>query len=117
MNDKYFLDTNIIVYSFDSSSPARQQKSNELVYQALAQKVGCISYQVIQEFINVSLSKFKKPLSGPDCQKYIMTVLEPLCEVHSSIFLFQKAIELKLRWRYSLYDSLIISAALEAVAA
>ena len=114
MKDKYFIDTNILVYSFDKSNLQKQQTSKEIVSDALYNHEGCISYQVIQEFINVALQKFDTPLTKDDCIKYVINVLEPLCEVLSSIELYKDALEIKDSWQYSFYDSLIISSALRA---
>lgn len=114
MKDKYFLDTNIIIYSFDSTNASKQATARNLISQAFAHQPACISYQVIQEFLNAALKKFKTPLSPSDAQKYITSTLEPLCEIFSSIALFQKSIEIQERWQFSFYDSLIISAALSA---
>jgi len=114
MKDKYFIDTNILVYSFDKSNLQKQQTSKKIVSDALYNHEGCISYQVIQEFINVALQKFDTPLTKDDCIKYVINVLEPLCEVLSSIELYKDALEIKEGWQYSFYDSLIISSALRA---
>jgi predicted nucleic acid-binding protein len=114
MKDKYFLDTNIFVYSFDTSNPGKRKIALDIISKALTQSKGIISYQVIQEFMNVALRKFKVPLSSNDCQKYLTVVLEPICEVYSSIDLFHKALEITEKWHFSFYDSLIISAALKA---
>ena len=61
MKDKFFLDTNIIVYSFDSGDSAKRKVSGELIKRAHQGK-GCISFQVIQEFLNVATRKFEKPM-------------------------------------------------------
>lgn len=114
MRDKHFLDTNLFVYSFDDASPPKQQTAQKLIDVALNTRFGCISTQVVQEFLNVATRKFTKPLSIEDSQHYLTTVLEPLCEVFTSIELYHKTLELAERWRYSLYDSLIIAAALQA---
>ena len=114
MNDKYFIDTNIFVYTFDKTDKKKRQTANALIKKALSDHLGCISFQVIQEFINVSTRKFEKPLSISDCQKYLRTVLTPLCEVFSSLDLYYRSLDIMERWRYSFYDSLIISAALQA---
>ena len=114
MKDKYFIDTNILVYSFDKSNLKKQQTSKEIISNALYKQEGCISYQVIQEFINVAIQKFDTPLTKDDCIKYVTNVLEPLCEVLSSIELYKDALEIKEGWQYSFYDSLIISSALRA---
>ncbi len=113
MRDKYFLDSNIIVYSFDIKSLDKQLIAKNLISNAIKGQ-GCISYQVIQEFLNVASSKFKKPLSLQDCEVYLKNVLTPLCEVYPSIEFFSQALQIKKRWQYSWYDSLIITAALDA---
>ena len=112
MKGSYFLDTNILVYTFDQSHPDKQAIAKNLVRDALKNQTGCISYQVIQEFLNIASRKFAKPLSTADCQTYLSNVLEPLCEVFSSTALFHRALEISNRWRFSFYDSLIVAAAL-----
>ena len=114
MNGKYFIDTNILIYTFDNTNKNKQQKSKEIVGHALENTAGIISFQVIQEFLNVSTRKFKSPLSIADSQRYLNTVLEPLCEVFSSTELYHQTLDIMDRWQYSFYDSLIISAAVKA---
>ena len=114
MSDKYFIDTNIVVYSFDPNDQRKQNIARELIQNALQDQTGCISTQVIQEFLNVSTRKFKPPLSHLDSLRYLNAVLAPLCEVFTSLDLLRRTIEVSERWQYSLYDSMIITAALQA---
>jgi predicted nucleic acid-binding protein len=114
MNDKFFLDTNIIVYSFDSSVPSKQGMAQKLIRKALSQQSGCISYQVIQEFLNVATRKFAIPLSFQHCEQYLHDVLQPLCEVYPCIELYSHALQNAERWKYAPYDSLIVTAAIQA---
>ena len=114
MKDKFFLDTNIFVYSFDKDSQSKSKKSQYLIKSALGSANGTISFQVIQEFLNVSTSKFKHPLSISDARKYLENVLFPLCEVFPSFTFYRKSMDLKEKTNYSFYDCLIIYAALEA---
>ena len=111
MKGKYFLDTNIFVYSFDNDSPAKRDKAKELISGALSSGKGSISYQVVQEFLNVSFKKFKKPLSIKEAQSYLSNVLIPICEGYPSPTFYSEALEVKERTGYSLYDSLILQAA------
>lgn len=112
MSDKrFFIDTNIFVYSFDTRDTRKQNTAREMIAYALQQGQGCISYQVIQEFLNVATRKFSTPLTTSDAQIYLSNVLTPLCDVYASPGLFQHALEVAHHWRYSLYDSLIIAAA------
>jgi len=39
-------------------------------------------------------------------------ILAPLCEVYANLELFHNALDIMERWQYSIYDSLIIAAAL-----
>jgi predicted nucleic acid-binding protein len=112
MKGNYFLDTNILVYTFDRSQPQKQSIARNLVGEALKKRSGCISYQVIQEFLNLASRKFAHPLSTADCHAYLSNVLEPLCEVFASTGLFHRALEISSRWKFSFYDSLIVAAAL-----
>ena len=114
MNVKFFLDTNIIVYSFDPNAPNKRDAARQLIRSALMQQNGCISYQVIQEFFNIANSKFLTPLSPQDCKIYLNDVLSPLCEIFPSIEFYSQALQIVDQWKYSLYDSLIITAALQA---
>ena len=113
MKDKYFIDTNILVYSFDQTVKIKQRKAQKLISTALSDHDGIISYQVLQEFLSLSTRKFKIPLSSKETLKYLDEVLEPMCAVHSSIGLYFKAIRLQEESRFSFYDSLIVAGAME----
>ncbi|MBN2423785.1 MAG: PIN domain-containing protein [Calditrichaceae bacterium] len=113
MNDKYFIDTNILVYSFNKKDEQKQNISQKIINDALEYSNGIISFQVVQEFLNVALRKFSIPLTFEDCVKYLNIVLEPLCEISPDMDLYRHALQISERWRYSFYDSLIISAAIK----
>lgn len=114
MKDKYFIDLNIFIYAFDRKDGKKNKIANSIIKSAITENKGCISYQVIQEFINVSTKKFEVPLCIIDCKKYLDNVLSPLCEVFTNIELYHRALEYMDRWQYSFYDSLIIAAAIQA---
>lgn len=113
MNGKFFLDTNILVYTFDATAPAKQKVARQLVATALHSQQGLISYQVVQEFLNVATRKFSPPLSPIDAGIYLDKALTPLCEFFPCMSYYAKALEISEQWKYSLYDSLIITAAME----
>lgn len=114
MKDKTFLDTNIFVYSFDKTDHRKRKLAEGLINAALESQLGVVSTQVVQEFVNVALKKFERPLAVSDCLNYIDTVFTPLCDVFSSMALYKEALSLHQETRYSFYDSLVIAAALEA---
>ena len=111
---KFFLDTNIFVYAFDPGSPTKRSKANDLIAEALAKRGGVISYQVVQEFLNVATRKFVKPLFAAEAHLYLNRVLMPLCEIYPSASLYSHALSIADDTGYSFYDALVVSAALAA---
>lgn len=114
MNGRFFLDTNIFVYSFDTSATAKLRRSMQLIRQAVATGKGVVSYQVVQEFFNVALRRFAPPMTVAEAEQYLGTVFRPLLAVHSSPAFFAEALRLQDRYRFSWYDSLIVMGAIEA---
>jgi predicted nucleic acid-binding protein len=113
MSDKYFLDTNICIYSIDPLSPAKRQRARQLVTSGATTKDGVISYQVVQEFVNVAIRKFQIVVSRTDLEDFLRGVLFPMMAVPSSPWLFLDALRLHEGNQLSWYDSLIVSAALQ----
>lgn len=112
MSAKFFLDTNVIVYSFDTSQPEKKERAQVLIGAALQTGQGMISSQVIQEFLNVATRKFATPLRMEDCETYLKMVLGPLCEVYPDQALYEASLQLEQETGYSFYDSLILAGAL-----
>ena len=87
MNGKYFIDTNVFIYSFDIDQPAKQERSSELIQVGLGTGFGIISTQVIQEFLNVATRKFAIPMKPEDSKAYLRFVMNPLCQVYPDLSL------------------------------
>jgi len=113
MNGRFFLDTNVFVYSFDPTTPAKARRAGELIRRAVATGKGIISFQVVQEFFNVALRRFAQPMTVAEAEQYLATVFRPLTAVHSSQALYAEALRLSDRYRLSWYDALIVAAAIE----
>jgi predicted nucleic acid-binding protein len=113
MSGRYFLDTNIFVYSFDASSPAKASQAKKLIRSATETHAGMVSYQVVQEFFNVALRRFAKPMSTEDAEQYLSTTFRPLLSVHSSPALYGDALRIAARFQLPWYDSLIVASAME----
>ncbi len=109
-----FFDSNVLVYTLDNRHTAKQRIASGLIAKALSQGGACISFQGVQETLNVAVHKLEKPLQTADAQALLKNVLMPLCTVMPSQRLYEAALDLQARWRYRFYDSLIIAAALEA---
>src|SRR5260370_34468367 len=111
MSGRFFLDTNIFIYTFDSKAPAKAKKAVQLIRRAADTGEGIISYQVVQEFFNVALRRFPQPISAAEAEQYLITVLRPLLAVHSSPAIYFVALRLAAKHWMSWYDSLIVAAA------
>jgi len=111
VTERYFLDTNVLVYTFDAKAPRKQTIARDLVRRALKDRNGIISYQVTQEFLNVALRKFRPPMSSMQAQTYLRRVLMPLCEVLPDAELYSEALSIASWSGWTFYDSLIIASA------
>lgn len=114
MSAKYFIDTNIFVYSLDASVPAKARQARALIRNGLDTGNGIVSYQVVQEFFSVAFRRFAKPMSAFAAEEYLNTTFRPLLAVHSSPALLVSALQFYGQYRFSWYDSLIVAAAHEA---
>ena len=114
MKGRYFLDTNIFVYSFDENAKDKQQKARELIKTSLKTGNGHISFQVIQEFFNVATKKFEVPISLLSSKEYLDKIFMQLEVVYPDCDFVKTGLDLAATTGYSFYDSLIISAALKA---
>src|SRR6202049_208016 len=112
MNGRFFLDTNIFVYSFDAASPRKAAQARRLIRSAIETRGGIVSYQVVQEFFNVALRRFSKPMSGVEAEQYLSTTFRPLLSVHSSQALHGEALRVRSRFRLPWCDSLIVASAI-----
>ena len=111
MSVENFIDTNVIIYLFDESSVEKSRTAEELIRQSLENGSGCISYQVVQETLNIVTRKLKA--SPEEARQLLDNILEPLWRVNPSRALFRRGLELQSRYKYGFYDSLIIAAALD----
>ena len=109
----FFLDTNILVYTFDATAPRKRDRAKALVQSALKTRMGRISTQVVQEFLNVATRKLAVPLSPKDAEDYLRVVLTPLCRHSPDPEFYQRALVLGTSASLSWYDSLIVQAGVD----
>ena len=115
MSAKAFLDTNIFVYEVDSGSPKPKRRiAHDLILEALKERRSVVSWQVIQEFLNVVTGKLASSMTPHDAQQYLSSVFQLMTVVPPSIELFGVALGIRARHQLSWYDSLIVAAASEA---
>lgn len=68
MSAEWFLDTNIVANAFDRSVPEKRLRALELIGET---GPWAVSWQIVQEFCNVSLHKFRIPLTPEFLEDFI----------------------------------------------
>ncbi len=109
-----FLDSNILVYLFDETDPRKQTIAAGLVEKGLESGSACISFQVVQETLNVLTRKLAQPATPAQAGRLMDEVLLPLWRGAPSPAFYRRGLELQERYSLSFYDALIVAAALEA---
>ena len=114
MSAEVFIDTNVFIYHLDTTDARKHALAERIVRDGLANGNACISFQVVQECLNTALRKAEVALELDAARSYMDTVLIPLLQVPASAALYHRALDVRARWRFSFYDSLIVAAALSA---
>src|SRR5690606_41252913 len=57
-----FVDTNILLYAYDSSAGAKHDRARALIADLWGSGAGCLSVQVLQEFVVNVTRKVPRPL-------------------------------------------------------
>jgi len=110
MNDRVFLDTNILVYAYDQHDPQRQTKAQGLLTDGIKQENLFLSVQVLGEFFNVVTRHIPQPMSPSEAKEIINTLnILPIQEIDMTMV--KRAIDTHEMYRISYWDSLIVSAA------
>lgn len=104
-----FLDANILVYSFDSLDPRKQEIAQRLVDRALDGDFA-ISTQVLAEFASVLLHKMKPPIK-PSGLTRILDSLGSIRTIATDAGMVRRAVEARAVYGLHFYDCLIIAGA------
>lgn len=113
MNVRSFLDTDVVVYAFGQASPVKARVAQQLITDGAAEKRAVISYQVVQEFINVALRGFRVAIARSDLESFVLAALFPMMTVSSSPALMIEALRIQAANHLAWYDALIVAAAIQ----
>jgi predicted nucleic acid-binding protein len=102
-----FLDTNVVVYAFDSADPQKQRIAIDVLESG---RRLVVSTQVLLEVWWVLTRRLERPLS----EDVAGEVIEELCRlpvVSTDADLVRRAISTSRRWQLAVWDALIVEAA------
>ena len=104
-----FFDTNVLVYCTDTTAPEKQTIARALVSTASASGDAIVSTQVLIELFNVLARKQQMP---PAHAKALITAYTGWSVVPSDVTLVRAALEMSMQHQLSLWDAMVIEAAL-----
>jgi predicted nucleic acid-binding protein len=110
MSDKYFVDTNILLYAHDTSAGEKHERARTLVEELWRDRSGVVSTQVLQE-LSVNLRrKAGRPLDVKATREIVADYLTWQVIVNGGDSILE-ALDLEARYRISFWDALVLQAA------
>jgi predicted nucleic acid-binding protein len=113
MSDRVFLDTNVLIYLYDTDASRKQEIARQILAEHGVAGTACISTQVVQEFYVTLTRKFARRLAEEQVL-YATHRLRALSMTRVDLALIFAAIDLSRQHKISFWDALIVEAALEA---
>lgn len=108
-----FFDTNVVFYRFDKRDLPKHRTARLLWQQMAEARAAVISSQVLAEFINAVRRKLRPAMTAEQLHLAAAS-LAPMVKVDSNKGLILAALELALRFRLSIYDAMIVQAAIDS---
>ncbi len=110
MSDRFFVDTNILMYAHDSAAGEKHDRARALVEDLWQTRAGVVSTQVLQELAVNLRRKAKKPLSAQATRDIVSDYLAWQVVVNAGNSILE-ALDLESRYQVSFWDALVIQAA------
>ena len=108
---KFFVDTNLLVYAYDSSAGKKWKTSSEILSLLWTHRTGILSTQVIQELFVSLTQKVKHPILPETAREIISDLLRWPLVINDGVNIL-RAIDLRIKYHFSFWDSMILQAAM-----
>jgi len=116
MPDKYFVDTNVLIYAHDRSAGLKHERARQLLERLWISGQGVLSTQVLHEVCINLRRKIAHPLPVDEIRRLLQDYLSWEVVVNTPASVLQ-ALEIEVRYKISFWDALILQAAESAGAA
>lgn len=110
MSDRYFVDTNILMYAHDKAAGAKHERAKALVEDLWHDRTGVVSTQVLQELAVNLRRKAARPLDVKATREIVADYLTWHVVVNGGESILD-ALDLEARFRISFWDALVVQAA------
>src|SRR5262249_20846558 len=109
INDRVFVDTNVLIYAYDRAASAKHDQAGLIVRSLFDKANGCISTQVLQEFC-VKVSRADRTFTLQKLREWVVIFLHWHVVVNNADSVIT-ALQLEERYQISFWDALIVQAA------
>ena len=110
MTAERFIDTNVLVYAYDSGEPVKQARAQKILVEGLRDETTALSAQVLGEFFVVVTRCIQNPMTAADARQVISALSRmPVQDIDR--LLVADAIDIHQAAGISYWDALIIAAA------
>lgn len=110
MSDRYFVDTNILMYAHDTAAGDKHVRAKALVEGLWGSRAGVVSTQVLQELVVNLRRKARKPLDAKATRDVVSDYLAWHVVVNGGDSILE-ALDLEARYQISFWDALVVQAA------
>jgi predicted nucleic acid-binding protein len=110
MSDRYFVDTNILMYAHDASAGAKHDRAKAVIAELWSTRSGVVSTQILQELCVSMRRKAIRPVDLKTAREIVTDYLAWDVHVNTGGSILE-ALELEERYRISFWDALVIQAA------
>ena len=114
MTEREFLDTNVLIYAHDGRDARKRARARDLIRRLLHERRGVLSLQVLQEFFAAATGKLGMPAGEARSRVVLYSRFDVVTLSPADLL---GAIDLHRLHRLSIWDALIVRAALNGACA
>jgi len=112
MNDRTFVDTNVLIYAHDVDAKQKQEVAKRILHELWSDRTGVLSMQVLQEFyVNVT-RKIPHPISK-ESARLVVSTYSIWC-IDTTPTEISSAFRIEDESRIGFWDALIVASAIKS---
>ena len=112
MNDRTFVDTNVLIYAHDVDAKRKQEVAKRILHELWSDRTGVLSMQVLQEFyVNVT-RKIPHPISK-ESARLVVSTYSIWC-IDTTPTEISSAFRIEDESRIGFWDALIVASAIKS---
>jgi predicted nucleic acid-binding protein len=112
MNDKTFVDTNVLIYAHDLDAEVKHQTAKTILAGLWSESSGTVSMQVLQEFYVNATRKIARPMPK-EAARLVVSAYAIWC-VETTPAEISTAFRIEDEFRIGFWDALIVASALKS---